>query len=54
MARISAVIAPESPKTPLLYPERAVKGIVAFPYTEVGKLPMSLAAGILVKPIADP
>ena len=51
---LSVFSAPESPKFPLLYPERAVMGIVAFAYTPVGKLPTRRAAGMLVKLIAEP
>ena len=51
---VSVARTPESTKLPLLYPESAVVGIVASAYTPAGKAPIIRAAGILVKPIAEP
>ena len=51
---VSIVSVPEMVKLPLLYPERAVIGIVAFPYAEAGRVPTIRAAGMLVKLIAEP
>ena len=52
--RVSVARCPESNRLPLSYPESAATGIVAFAYTAAGKLPTIRAAGILVKPIAEP
>ena len=52
--RVSVASCPESNRLPLSYPDSAAIGIVAFAYTEAGKLPTMRAAGILVKPIPEP
>ena len=53
-SRLSVARCPESNKAPLSYPDSAVMGIVAEAYTLAGKEPTMRAAGILVKPIAEP
>ena len=51
---VSVAKTPENTILPLLYPESAEVGIVPVAYTPAAKLPTIRAAGILVRPIAEP